>query len=296
VYRLLLDFYLKKVYPPRQLDQSGVPDLTVMQYSPEHAVLAQARTRLAQIVGDAEEQKQFRTQYATLTGKDLAQELSYDEYRSVLSPYCKTAGKFASRTEDAVVHTAIAWRDIFALDITKIDKSAAREQVAPPPPRPAVPVALVEKQFGDRPCPSCTKPIDRRAVYCTHCKKTVATLVACPHCQESRVPDDLDLCWKCGQRMREDEPVDCPQCFTWSGYVDQYPCANCGYDPKLGPVMQAAEGPILTVADHDEAPSEATVAEPAPVPAVALVQCSICYSNVEPQGRCSVCESPLEVA
>jgi len=296
IYRLLLDFYLKKVYPPRQLDQSGVPDLTVMQYSPEHAVLAQARTRLAQIVGDAAEQEQFRNHYRTLTGKDLAQELSYDTYRDVLAPYCKTAGKFAARTEDAVVHTAIAWRDIFALDITKIDRSAAKEQAAPPPPRPAVAVPVVEKQFGDRPCPSCTKPIDRRAAHCTHCKKMVAALVACPNCQESRVPDDLDLCWKCGQRMREDEPVDCPQCFTWSGYEDQYPCANCGYDPKAEPVIPGLEGPILTVADREDAPAAATVVEPAPAPAAVLVQCSICYSNVAPQGRCSVCESPLEVA
>ena len=213
----------------------------------------------------------------------------------MLAPYCKVAGKFAGQSEDAVVHTAIEWRDIFALDITRIDKSAAKEQASPaPPPRPASPAVTVEKQYGDRPCPSCTKPIDRRAVHCTHCRKTIAMHVACPHCQESRVPDDLELCWKCGQRMREDDPIDCPRCFTWSGYEEQYPCPNCGYDPKIGPVLPVADTPILSVVDHEDATQTATAPEVMPfVPA--LVQCSICYSNVEPGGRCSVCQSPLEV-
>lgn len=119
--------------------------------------------------------------------------------------------------------------------------------------------------------------------------------VACPHCQESRVPDDLELCWKCGQRMRVDDPIDCQQCFTWSGYEEQYPCPNCGYDPKIGPARPVADTPILSVVDREDAAQTATVVEPMPVAAAILVQCSICYSNVEPRGRCSVCESPLEV-
>lgn len=296
VYRLLLDFYMKKVYPPRQLDNSGIPDLTMMQYSPEYAVLDQARTRLTEIVGDATEQKQFVTQFTTLSGHNLGEELTYQQYRDALAPYCKAAGKYAGWAEDAVVHTAIEWREIFALDVSKIDKTVAKEQAAPPPPRPVSPVIPIDKRFGDRACPSCTKPVDQRAIHCTHCKKTFAAHVACPHCQEARVPDDLELCWKCGMRMREDEQIDCPQCFTWRGYEEQYPCLHCGYDLKTGPAAPVAGTPILTVvSDDDPAPATAVAAEPAPAAVMTLVQCSICYSSVEHGSRCSVCESPLEV-
>lgn len=31
------------------------------------------------------------------------------------------------------------------------------------------------------------------------------------------------------QRMRKEEQIDCPQCFSWRGYEDEYPCPNCGF-------------------------------------------------------------------
>jgi len=291
VYRLLLDFYMEKVYPPRELDHSGIPDLTMMQYSPEHAVLDQANTRLTQIIGDATEQKQFRAQFKAIAGKDLEDELSYEEYRDALAPYCKAAGKYSRLTEDGVIHNTIQWHDVPALDIAKIDKSVAKEQPAVPL-RPVAPVIPIEKSFGDRPCPSCAKPVDVRAVYCTHCKKTIATHVACPNCNEARVPDDLELCWKCGLRMRQDEQIDCPQCFSWRGYEDAFPCPNCGYDPKLGPVMTVAEALAPdNVAHAPDQSSIATVAEPLPD---LLVQCTTCYANVKQDARCSVCDNVLE--
>ncbi len=295
VYRLLLDFYINKVYPPRDIEKSGIPDLTMTLYSPEYAVLRQARTRLDQLVGDP---TQFQQQFRTITGKELTDELKYEEYAQSLAPYCKTADKYSDQSQDAAVHHSTVWREIFALDIAKIDKSVAKEQPAPPP-RPAPPVVTIEKRFGDRSCPNCAKPVDQRAVFCTHCKKTIATHVTCPHCQEAHVPDDLELCWKCGLRMREDEPIDCPQCYTWRGYEDQYPCPNCGYDPKAIPVTPAAGTPTLTVLDRgdrdDNAPQAPAIVDPVAVATVALVQCSICYSNVAPGARCPVCESPLEL-
>jgi hypothetical protein len=300
VYRLLIDFYMKKVYPPRDLDQSGLAALTITQYSPEYAVLHQASEKLTQIVGDEAEQTQFRRQFRAIAGKDLGDDLTYQDYRDALAPYCKIAGKYADRSEDAVVYQALEWRDVYALDLAKIDKSVAKEPVAPLP-RPATPVVPIDRRLvGERPCPSCAKPIDQRATFCTHCKTTVARHVACPHCQEARVPDDLELCWKCGLRMRQDEPVDCPQCFSWQGYEEQYPCPLCGYDPKTGPALPAAGSPILTVADQKAAVAgdngtSAHAAPPAP-PAAMLVQCSICYSNVAPGTRCSACGNSLEVA
>ncbi|MEO8382694.1 MAG: tubulin-like doman-containing protein [Acidobacteriota bacterium] len=293
VYRLLLDFYLKKVYPPRELDHSGIPDLTMLQYSPEHAVLDQASTRLTQIVGTEADQKQFRAQFATIAGKDLNDALTYQEYRDALAPYCKTAGKFAGWTEDAVVHQTIQWHDVFALDVAKIDKSTAKEQILPPAPRPASPVAAMGKAFGERPCPNCAKPIDQRAVACVHCKKTIATHVACPHCQEARVPNDLELCWKCGLRMRKDEPVDCPQCFSWRGYEEEFPCRECGFDPKAAPGTPGVGTPPTEDDPIVDAARATTVAEPAPD---TLVQCNICYASVRPAAACSACDNVLEAS
>jgi hypothetical protein len=290
VYRLLLDFYMQKVYPPRELDHSGIPDLTMMQYSPEHAVLDQASNRLNQIVGDAIEQTQFRTQFKAIAGKDLEEELTYQQYQDALAPYCKPAGKYSRLTEDGVIHNTLQWLDVPSLDIAKIDKSAAKEQSAPPA-RPAAPVIAVEKSFGDRPCPNCAKPVDRRATFCAHCKKTIAKHVACPNCHEPRVPDDLELCFKCGLPMRDDEQIDCPQCFSWRGYEDQFPCPQCGYDPKIGPIRPVAEIPSLNTIPQPEPPQIVTVAEPMPD---ALVQCTTCYANVKQDARCSVCDNVLE--
>lgn len=291
VYRLLLDLYMTKVYPPRALDHSGMPDLTMMQYSPEYAVLDQAKKRLIQLV--APEEAQFRRQFGAITGKSPEDTLTYNEYRDALAPYCKTAGKFAGWAEDAVVHTAVQWHDVFALDIAKIDKSPTKDPIAPPPPRPAAP-PVVEKAFGERPCPNCAKSIDLRAAFCAHCKKTIARFVPCPHCHEPRVPDDLEKCWKCEQRMREDEQIDCPQCFSWRGYAEQYPCPHCGYDPNAEATLPPPPAPTLTIVKDVEEPAAAatTVVQPA---APVLVQCTTCYADVAPAARCSVCDNVLEM-
>jgi hypothetical protein len=307
VYRLLLDFYMKKVYPPRDVSNSGIPDLTMTRYSPEHAVLHQARQRLAQIVGDEAEQDHFRTQFRTLTGKGIEDELTDQEYREALAPYCKTAGKYVDHSEDAVVFEAIEWRDVPALDMSRIDKKAVKEPPAPVQ-RPAGPVIPIDKRFGDRACPNCAKPVDQRAVFCTHCRSTFAEHVPCPQCQEPRVPNDLELCWKCGQRMRQDEQVECQKCFSWQGYEEQFPCPLCGWHPKAGAAQPAVGEPILTLADRSAAPTAemadggngrtsgmAAVAGPVTEVALPLVQCRICCSEVVPGALCPICESPLEV-
>ncbi|MEA2344973.1 MAG: hypothetical protein QOF63_3142 [Thermoanaerobaculia bacterium] len=296
VYRLLLDFYMGKVYPPVDVDSSGVPDLSMTQYSPEYAVLELAKSRLQQLIDDED---QFRIQFKAIAGRELDEVLTYADYAAALALYCKPAGKYAERPDLTMAdHDRIEWRDVFALDLAKVDKNAAKEAAVLP--RPVIPIATIEKTFGDRPCPNCAKPVDRRAIVCKDCKTRFAEHVACPHCLEPHVPDDLELCWKCGQQMRQEEKIDCAQCFAWSGYEDEYPCQVCGYDLKAGPAAPIVGTPILTVSATDDngngrdATATAVVDAP-PIPAVALVQCSICYSNVEPGARCSVCESPLEV-
>jgi hypothetical protein len=289
VYRLLLDFYLEKVYPPRVFD-SGIPDLTMQQYSPENSVLDQARSRLSQIIGDTKEQEKFQEKFKALTGgKELNAKLTYKEYEDALAPHCKPAGKFSRMAEDGVVHNDLQWYDIPALDIAKIDKVVKEQAV---PARTGAKVIPIEKHFGDRPCPKCAKPVDKRAIYCTHCKQTIAKHVACPNCNEPRVPDDLELCWKCELPMRHDAQIDCPQCFSWRGYEDAFPCPNCGYDPKLGPVMPIAEPPPPD--------NVAQMPDPAPIATAAqplhdvLVQCTTCYANVKQDARCAVCDNVLE--
>jgi hypothetical protein len=300
VYCLLLDFYLQHVYPPQEVTNTGLP-MMVTQYSPDYAVLHQAQQRLMKIVGDEKERMQFERAFAATFGKTVNAERTYEEFQQALAPYCKAAGMFEARaTNVAMLEEKTEWRDVFALDMTKIDKSAAKD--APVVPiRPATPIVQPDKPAGDRPCPNCSKPVDSRAAFCIHCKQTVATHVVCPHCQEAHVPSDLELCWKCGLRMREDEQVDCPQCFSWRGYEEQFPCPHCGYDPKAGvaPVPPVGD-PILTVNADDgggngkvsaEPPGSAPLTPPPPLP---LVQCSICYSMVEPGPRCPICTSVLE--
>jgi hypothetical protein len=290
-YRLLLDFYMKKVHLPRHFD-SGVPGISATQYSPEFAVLHQANEGLKQQIADPVERQQFLRHFKAVSGGDLETEFTYEQYQNALQPFCRSAGQYAERTEDAAVFQGIVWRDIFALDLAKIDKSAAKEPVVAP--RPSAPVVAVDRRFGERPCPSCGTNIDRRAIVCANCKTTFASHVTCAHCGESRVPNDLDVCWKCGQPMRDGEQVDCPQCFTFHGYEDQFPCPNCGYDPKLGPPIPAVGAPVLTVSDV-KASDLPTIEEPAPPPAAMLVQCPTCYENVVAGETCVICGGQLDV-
>lgn len=286
VYRLLLEFYIKKVYPPRILSASGIPDLTMIQYSPEYAVLDEARTRLTQIIGDIAEQEKFRAQFRTMFNYEVDHEFTYHEFAVALQPYCKVAGKYADQKEDSVVHESTDWRDIFALDPAKLDKSAQKD----------VPAVRSAAPFGERPCPRCSRPVDQRAIYCTSCRNTFAAHIPCPHCQEKRVPDDLTLCWKCGEPMREGSAVECAQCFTFSGFDDEFPCPNCGYDPKSGPPQPVFGSPILPVKERP-APAEpvsTTASTAASVASAVLVQCAICESHVPPDAHCSICGHDLE--
>jgi len=306
VYGVLLEFYLNKVYPPHKMVGLGMPqDMTLTQYSPEYAVLHEEQSRLARVLGDAAEQKQFRSAVETLMGKRQGAEMSWGDFQKALQHYCKVAGQYPEHSDDSLVYQRTEWRDVFALDLATIDKNVAKE-TAPPPPRAVTPVVHTDNRFGDRPCPNCAKAIDRRATFCRHCRQTIAH-ATCPHCAEPRVPGDLELCFKCGLRMREEEQVDCPQCFSWRGYASQFPCPHCGFDPKAEPVAPPVGSPTLNIRSEpvgggsagsspsaSAAESATAVLEETP-PVASLMQCPICYSMVEPGVRCSVCQSPLEI-
>lgn len=306
IYRLLLEFYLQKIWPPTNVTGAlGVPDVTATRYSPEYAVLHEARAQLARSVTEWGEQKQFTNALLMISGKSPGDELTYEQFQSILAPYCVTAGRFAERSTETMAWEKLVWRDVFALDAAKLEKQPAGETVKPIE-RPLSSAVLPDKRFGERACPNCRTSIDRRAIYCTHCREMIAQPVACPHCEEPRVPSDLEFCWKCGHKMREEEQLDCPRCFSWRGRMDQFPCPHCSFDPTgsedpgPGPVgttvLSVADPtpPETAAAPTDErsAPSAATtVQEPLPV---TLVQCPICYSMVAPEAQCSVCTAVLE--
>ncbi len=298
IYWWLLQFYLEKVYPPRTVTDLGVPGL--MQYSPEHAVIEEAVRQFAQSVAQAGESAQFENAMFRLSGKKKGEPLTDEEFRTILADYCTAAGKYAEQNTKDTYAGHVVWRDVLALDRARLDKTAAKD-VVKPIERPLSPAVHPDKRFGERPCPNCRKSIDRRAIFCTQCNQTVAQAVACPHCEEPRVPSDLEFCWKCGQKMREEEQLDCPRCFSWRGFAEQYPCPQCGFDLKAeedpGPGPFGAT--ILPVAAATSPGANAATAagyEPlAPeVRAAEFVQCPICYSMVEPGAQCSICDGVLE--
>jgi predicted RNA-binding Zn-ribbon protein involved in translation (DUF1610 family) len=277
----------------------GVANLTATQYSPEYAVLDVARTQLPNVVADEAEQQQLRNAIEGHRHKPIEEELTYEEFRSALLPYCKLAGEFPEQSATAVMLDRTEWREVLALDLSTIDKSQKKDQIKPIP-HPTGQIVTPDKGVGVRDCPNCGKSIDRRATFCIHCQKIVAQHVPCPNCQEPRVPDDLDFCWKCGLKMREEEKIECPRCFSWRGYENEFPCTVCGFDPKADPAQEAggdASSPSDSATGQNAAGAGAShdpAAAPPPEPSLPLVQCPTCYSMVEPGPRCSVCEGLLE--
>jgi len=297
VYALLLEFYLKKVYPPKEMTVMGIANLTMTQYSPEHAVLDVARAQLTQIVADKTDQERLRKAIELHRGKGLEEELAYEEFRAALAPYCKPAGKFPEQSSTAMALDQTDWRDVLALDLGRIDKSQEKDRIKPVqrPAQAAPPES--GKSAGDRPCPNCDKPVDRRAVFCRHCKQTIARHVACPHCQEPRVPDDLELCWKCGLKMREEEKIECPRCFSFRGYEREFPCPTCGFDlteESAAPASSDSSGSASGIGSNGGNGSPPRRPAQEPEAAALMVQCPTCYSMVTEGPRCSVCSGLLE--
>ncbi len=276
VYVLLLEFYLKKIYNPQTLTVLGIDNLPVTQYSPEYAVLDMFWSRLAQtVVPDQSEREQLKSMLHLHRGRPMEEELTYEEFQTALAPYCKTAGKFQEYNAAAKALDQPEWLEVLSLDVSKVDKG----RLAPKP--------------SERPCLNCGKSIDRRAIFCIHCKKAIARHIPCPHCKEPRVPDDLKFCWRCGLELQEEEKIECPRCFSWRGYKREFPCQICGFE-LTSEQMAAAYN---SVPESRHSSTKSTGSEPsqaAPVPA-AKIQCPTCYSMVEAGPRCSVCAGLLEI-
>lgn len=313
IYVLLLDLFQKKVYPPSTGGLKGVADLVIVQYSPEHAVLEVARKQVEQMLPAAERQ-QLRKALEAGRKKEPGAELTYEEFEAALAPCTKRAGKFPEPVVRATGIERVDYRDILVLDRAKVE--GRREEPAAPPARRAEREQTAPRV--ERPCPQCGKAIDARALYCVRCKSHLGKHVTCRHCGEDKVSEDLELCWKCGSRMREAERSECPQCYGFKGYEEEFPCPQCGYDPVVGMIPVAstddAEGIGHVVSDVSAggaagngngaaSPSAGAAANPptaagAATATDATVECPTCYSTVTvPAGaRCPECDGLLEMS
>ncbi len=194
VYLLLIDFYIKQVYLPL-LEDSGVAGVQIRHHSPFYAALDAERRRVnRQLTPTDEDRREVQTALRTLRGREIGEELAYDEYVNILEPYTSRAGKFEFAAQGAIGVRRI-FLDVLVLDKNKVfsdakDK-AAGEMRETPKPRPSLPKPEAPKLT--RPCPKCGKAIDVRSVFCVNCKN-IAEHITCQHCGETRVPDDLKEC------------------------------------------------------------------------------------------------------
>ncbi|MCG8455098.1 MAG: zinc ribbon domain-containing protein [Holophagales bacterium] len=305
VYWLLLEFYMYLVYPPNR-DEKWVSNLTVVRYSPEYAVLANARAQISGLFASDEERRKLETALDTRRRGKKGEEMSYEEYLEPLREQVVLAGKVEVRSLSLVLDKR-TYLDTPVLDRKKL-LGARREY-----PEPAAESRPTPRSAPHRPCPNCGEEIDVRARRCRHCKNHVAEIRPCPTCG-AKVPSDFEECWSCGEKLRRGEKMECPECHAFQGYIDEFPCPECSYDPDAPPIevpassamggngsLPAAETPTAPEKSASKAGPEPTseartaTAEPEAEAETgeALVECPTCYSLVEAGPKCAVCDGLL---
>lgn len=306
VYWLLLDFYLYLVYPPSR-DAEWVSNLTVVRYSPEHAVLVGARDQISEMLPSDDERRKLENALEVRRRGKKGEDMSYLDYLSALGNHVRMAGKVEVQSRTLVVDKR-TYLDTPVLDRQALSgKSKSYPEPASEPARQQAPKPM-------RPCPRCHQDIDARAGYCVHCNDTVVDVEPCPTCAQP-MPLDLEECWHCGHRRQTSQLIECPRCHSWSGAAKDFPCAECGYE--LGQALQDTAQAAPTIgpagAEASMAPgADATATATATVTAVetdiavgmppsiaeddtagALVECSTCYSMVPSAPKCNVCDGLL---
>jgi hypothetical protein len=312
-YLLLIEFYQREVYPPQSEEEKGQDrgDMLITRYSPQYAILEEERRRIhGKILVDPQSKKQVLNALSSLRGTPDVRGVGYSDYVEALAPFVKKSGKFERIERTVVGEIKSVYYDSFALDFNKL--GLEKEQHAPEPVKrrkTTAPEPEEKKQAGpesmNRPCPVCTKDINVRAVYCLHCQKRVSEHLVCPQCGETKVPDDLKSCWKCGYLMAQEDKVDCPRCFSWKGYEREFPCKICGYDlnqpeekasapePQPEPEPETEPKPEPEPEPEPEAP-ESSTPEPPPQPDSDTVECKNCFETVKKGPRCPICQAPLQ--
>lgn len=298
VYWLLVDFYMYLVYPPNR-DEKWVSNLTVVRYSPEHAVLASARAQISGLFASDEERRKLENALDHRRRGKKGEEMSYEEYLEPLNDHVILAGKVEVQSRSLVLEKR-TYLDTPVLDREKV-LGTQREYAEFSEDERSAP-----QSAPTRSCPKCGDEIDVRAKKCRHCKNHVAEIVPCPTCA-AKVPSDFEQCWNCGDSLRRGEKMECPDCHAFEGYADDFPCPECGYDPDLPLVdipavgTEGGSGDLQSKTGTAEAPAgnfypatesiHETALEPDASPE--LVECPTCYSMVEPGPKCSECEGLL---
>ncbi len=276
-YLLLIEFYQREVYPPhreREKDKER-GDMIITRYSPQYAILEQERRRIyEQVLIDPQNKQQAVTALNALRGRTDAKGMEYTDYVEVLKPFTKKAGMVERIERKIGFELKSVPYKVYALDFSKLglEKEKSAQEPVRKIPKPKEPVPE-EKKPGEpeamtRPCPVCGNDINVRAIYCLHCQKNVSGYVECSRCGETKVPDDLKHCWRCGYLMEQEEKIDCPRCYSWKGQRNEFPCKVCGYnfEPEQVEKVKTAEPPPTptTAAREEEYPGPIPQPEKSP--------------------------------
>ncbi len=220
-YLLLIEFYIKHVY------RRGVEDevTRIVRYSPQYGLLEFERKQIfSNIVVDETEKHKLVNALSALRGKPVGENLGYHGFLSILHPFCRLSGKYASEESGAAGNARVVYLDAYALDMRKLEAIARIDEdtgIQEEGPKEAPTAAA-------RPCPSCSTEINVKTTYCKHCKQVVSKHMTCPHCREEKVPEDLDICWKCDRPLHiEESKRECPFCGTLNRQK-RTTCRECG--------------------------------------------------------------------
>lgn len=315
-YLLLIEFYQREVYPPQQEKEKERQGF-ITRFSPQYAILETERLRIyTKILVDDQKKAQVSTALNALRGSNDASAMTHQDYGEVLKPFTKEAGKFEKFEETSIGELKTTLLEAYALDMSKlgvIKEKPAGEPARKTKPRIEAESVKDEEEEGKkpaqmiRPCPQCGRDINVRAAWCIDCAKEVSTYVECQRCGESKIPNDLRTCWNCGNLMETEPKIDCPRCFSFTGYKREFPCKMCGYDfaeETPEPSTPAAE-PEPRPEEHSEPeppePGEAGMEDSSPstpvpdaTPETGEVECQNCFSMVKEAQRCPICQAPLD--
>ena len=339
-YLLLIEFYQRLVYPIKTEKDRERNDMIITRYSPQYAILEAERKRIYEKkLIEPQVKQQVVNALNALRGRVDGRKTDYNDYAAIFESFTKISGKFGILEETSLGNLKTTFYDAFSLNTDKLGvskpeilpekivKSRAKKPGKDESTKPG-------PETMTRPCPACEKEINIRAVFCTFCKKEVSRHIECPHCGELRVPDDMNICWKCGRSLQSDEKIECPKCFSFKGYRNEFPCKVCGC--SLGDERKAGEAEPTGISstyqdqpgekesesldsaagefekkenpqraekkktgEKEEPLADSGRQEQEPAPAQqsdeGLSECPSCFSMVEKGPRCPICQAPLDL-
>jgi hypothetical protein len=329
-YLLVMEFYLREVYPPQKEHDKEQENMLITRFSPQYAILELERRRIYEKkLIDSQKKKQVVNALNSLRCSIDDKEVRYSDYVEALTPFAKKAGKFERIEETTVGQLKSVYYNAYALDLSKLGLVKERAVVKEHIKKSKVNEPADEQKRSTEPeamtrsCPGCGKDINIRANYCFHCKKDVSEHVTCPQCGETKVPADLKSCWKCGYQIKKEEKTECPRCYSFKGYKSDFPCKVCGYSFETGEPGEESVGFSKNFAEEaaagtgaaqenkgeptgekEEEPGaqdntagfqqEQESSAPGPGGEKDLVECQNCFSMVKKGPRCPFCQAPLE--